>query len=180
MPRFSGLDPCCPKTTEPFSSVRMVARRLANSSCFSSLKRWKKEEAWIADIRCWRGVSDVSELKAGVGLVGLLQSVVQLKGERDNTAGSKMSPAMNAAGNEAGVDLNNSCPQSQKPCRRSEARTLLTGQPSITAFLMSVPTGKNNNILVIKKKKKISKEYNSTDNNSQYQVRWDLYVLEGA
>lgn len=117
---FSGNPPCWPKITDPVSGDNSEAMRRATSSCFSSLKRWKKAPANIADTLPRRGFKERRPPKnrAGVEDLALLRATMSAGSAGASKAGSKMSPAMKAAGNVCGVDLKSSWPQSQKPDKR--------------------------------------------------------------
>lgn len=66
----------------------------------------------MADIWPWRGVKDVNRFRAGRGVQGSSEN-----GARGAIISNTL-PGIKAAGNEFGVDLNNSCPQSQNSERR--------------------------------------------------------------
>lgn len=97
---FSGRPPWAPKMMEPGSGERREARRCARLSCFSSLKRWKKDAANMAERRPWRGVRVLREERGGRGVVGGevgrgVSGAIKLE--------SNASPGMNVAGKDSGV-----------------------------------------------------------------------------
>lgn len=126
---FTGLPICDPNMTDPGSGDNRPANARASWSCLVSLNKWKNEDAWITE-RCPRsGLSDVKELRAGMGACGV--SLYGATGSK--IEGSKTSPPTNGTGNDSGVDLNSSCPKSQNAMTSSVierlhdqmARTLL-------------------------------------------------------
>lgn len=82
------------------------AKALASSDCWSKSKRWKNEDACMADTRPCR------RFKLVKGARSILDSSLCWDWEAGailcKMAGSNMSPAMNGTGNDSGVDLNSS------------------------------------------------------------------------
>lgn len=67
---FTDLPPWDPKIMDPDSGDSKVASCFANNSCFSSLNKWKKDEAWMAETWPCSGVRDLrlpKPLGRGVG-----------------------------------------------------------------------------------------------------------------
>jgi len=96
---------------EPGRGSSSLARRLPASSCPSSSKRWKKEEAWMAEMCPRSSVRLFACPTGGGGPDG-----DGAEGER--LASSNTSQAKNFAGYVSGVVLNSLCPSSQNPVGR--------------------------------------------------------------
>lgn len=64
---------------EPGSGERRDASWRAASSCFSSGKRWKKDEAWMAEMRPCRGVREVN-MRRSDGREAASTSVIEANG----------------------------------------------------------------------------------------------------
>jgi hypothetical protein len=152
---FTGRPPCDPNMTDPGSGDNKAANARAILNCFSSLNRWKNDDAWMAETYPRSGLSDDNVFKAGIAVFGV--SLKGLTGSRIN--GSKTSPVINGTGNVSAVDLKSSCPRSQNSVRSvdeartydatgfpyalvwiSDASTPSIGNPSAIIFLVSLPT----------------------------------------
>ena len=59
------------RESDQSSGERSEASRLATVNCSSSLNKWKNADAWITEIRPWRGVNEVSVFRSGMGSVGI-------------------------------------------------------------------------------------------------------------
>jgi hypothetical protein len=105
------MPPCEPKMIEPGRGSSNAAKRFPSSSCFSSSKRWKREEAWMAEMCPRSSVRVFTDVMVGGGPDG-----AGAVGER--CASSNASPARNLAGYVSGVVLNSLCPRSQNPVKR--------------------------------------------------------------
>ena len=66
-PFSSGTAICAPNIIEPGSGESNPARARATCSCFSSLNKWKKEDACIANTRPRSGLSEVRLHKSRAG-----------------------------------------------------------------------------------------------------------------
>jgi hypothetical protein len=73
------------------------------------LNIWKNKDAWMMETCPDSGLSDVKELKVGIGYAG----AVLCGGTGSRIEGSNISPAMNGTGNVLKLDLKSSCPKSQ-------------------------------------------------------------------
>ena len=102
---------CEPKMMEPGRGSSSTARRLPSSNCFSSLKRWKRKEAWMTEMRPRSSVRVFANATGGGG-------PESIGAVRERCASSNASPARNLTGKDAGVVLNNLCPRSQNPFPR--------------------------------------------------------------
>ena len=115
MKPLSALPTCRPNITEPGSGESSPARARATCSCLASLKRWKKEDACIANTRPCSGFSEVRLPKSRAGPSG--EPVGDLwadakGGTISRCFGSKASPGMNAIGYVPCVVLKSLCPMS--------------------------------------------------------------------
>jgi hypothetical protein len=111
---FSGLPTCKPNITEPGSGESSPARARATYSCLSSLKRWKKDDACIANTRPCNGLSEVRLHRSRAEPSG--ESVGSWTDAKGGTVsrcfGSKASPGTNAIGYVPCVVLKSLCPMS--------------------------------------------------------------------
>ena len=148
-----------PKIREPGWGESRPAKTLASSDCPSKSKRWKKEDACMADTRPCSGFKLVKDARLTLGSSFCWDW--EAGGTFCKMIGSNTSPAMKGTGNDSGVDLNNSWPRSQNAVvvvfiiirflkcsngylhwRRSDAITPDIGNPSAITFLASFPTVK--------------------------------------
>jgi len=97
---------------EPGRGSSSAARRLPSSNCFSSLKRWKREEAWMTEMQPRSSVRVFTDATGG-GEPDSMGAV------RERCASSNASPARNLTGKVSGVVLNSSCPRPQNPVPRT-------------------------------------------------------------
>ena len=110
---LTGIAPCWPNITDPFSGDRREETVFASCSWRSSGKRWKKDDMCMADILPWRGISEDRVFNGGV--TAPFTSAMDKKGPLWGIkAGSKTSPGIKATGKVSGVDLNSWWPYSQK------------------------------------------------------------------
>jgi hypothetical protein len=86
-----------PKIVDQGRGSKRPARRRASWNCFSSLKRWKKEEACVNETCPRSGLSEARDWKSVRSRVGLLSL------GRARMLGLDISPGINLAGNDSWV-----------------------------------------------------------------------------
>ena len=124
MKPFSWLPTCRQNITEPGSGESSPARAWARCSCFSSPKKWKREDACIAVTRPCNGLSEVRLRRSGTGSSsgGLVGVLADATGETISRCfGSKTSPGTKAIGYVSRVVLKSLCPRSANSASKTQA-----------------------------------------------------------